>query len=178
MGARIVAISGKSGCGNSTVTRLVAELLGFKVINYTFRNLAQDRGLSLERILELARSDDSWDRELDALQVRLAREGDCVIGSRLAMWLLPDAILRVYLWASPEVRAARIHTREGGSLDEVIAFTRRRDEEDHTRYRRIYGIDNDDWSAADLTLNTERFRPEDEAAIIAEAFAKKTVPRH
>ncbi|HOX49348.1 MAG TPA: AAA family ATPase [Spirochaetia bacterium] len=177
MGASIVAISGKSGCGNSTVTRLLAERLGFKVVNYTFRNMAADRGLTLARVLELAGQDDSWDRDLDAHQVELARAGDCVIGSRLAMWLLPEAALRVYLWASPEIRAARIHTREGGSLDEVIAFTRKRDEADRARYRRIYGLDNDDYSEADLTVNTERFGPAEIASILAEALARKLAPK-
>ena len=48
-----MAISGKSGCGNTTVSRLVADRLGLIVINYTFKNLAQDKGMSFE---EIARS--------------------------------------------------------------------------------------------------------------------------
>jgi cytidylate kinase len=162
MAPRIVAISGKSGCGNSTVSRLLAERLGVTLINYTFRQMAKDRGICFEDMLKLANEDPdySYDRVLDARQVELAHERDCVIGSRLAMWLLPDADLRLYLAGSLEVRAARIHAREGAELADKLAFTRERDESDHRRYLRIYDIDNDDLSAADLVINTELWKPE------------------
>lgn len=39
-----VAISGKSGCGNTTVSSMLAEKLGIKLINYTFRQLAAEKG--------------------------------------------------------------------------------------------------------------------------------------
>ena len=45
-----IAISGKSGCGNSTVSRLVAAKLGIRMVNYTFKDLARDKGMSLEEI--------------------------------------------------------------------------------------------------------------------------------
>ena len=35
-----IAISGKSGCGNTTVSSLLAERLGVKLFNFTFRQLA------------------------------------------------------------------------------------------------------------------------------------------
>lgn len=166
----IIALSGKSGCGNSTVSRLLSERLGLKLINYTFRSMAEERGVTLERILELAAFDPSYDRDVDTRQVELARAGDCVIGSRLAMWLLPEADLRIYLWAGTAVRASRIHAREGGNLAEVLAFTERRDAQDHERYLRLYGIDNDDYSGADLVVNTERFGPEAIVALVTKAL--------
>jgi cytidylate kinase len=170
----IVAISGKSGCGNSTVSRLVAERLGLRLINYTFRAMAVDKGISFEEMLSLANEDYSYDRALDAKQVELAHEGDCVIGSRLAMWLLPDAVLRLYLAGSLEVRAARIHAREGDNLAEKLAFTRERDISDHTRYLQIYGIDNDDLSSADMMINTELWKPEAIADIVVTALNLET----
>jgi cytidylate kinase len=168
----IVAISGKSGCGNSTVSRLVSERLGLRLINYTFRAMAVDKGIGFEEMLTLANSDPgfSYDRSLDAKQVELAHEGDCVIGSRLAIWLLPDAVLRLYLAGSLEVRAARIHAREGDNLAEKLAFTRERDISDHARYREIYGIDNDDLSSADVVINTELWKPEAIANIVVTAL--------
>lgn len=172
MAPRIIAISGKSGCGNTTVSRILAEKLGIRLINYTFRAMAIDKGLSFEEMLRLANEDPdySYDRLLDAKQVELAREGDCVIGSRLALWLLPDATLHVYLAGSLEVRAKRIHDREGDSFAEKLTFTRDRDASDHRRYLKIYGIDNDDLASADLVINTEKWKPEAEAEIIIEAL--------
>ncbi len=172
MPPRIVAISGKSGCGNTTVSRILAERLGVKLINYTFRAMAEELGVGFERMLEMAASDDRYDRELDAKQVELARLGDCVIGSRLAMFLLPDAALRVFLSGSAEVRAGRIHAREGGSLEGIIDFTKKRDRSDHERYKRIYGIDNDDLSCADLVINTELWSAEHEVDIIMAALER------
>ncbi len=175
MAARIVAISGKSGCGNSTVSKLLADRLGVKLINYTFRRMAEERRVSFEEILKLANDDPdySYDKALDARQVELAHERDCVIGSRLAIWLLPDAALRVFLAGSLEVRAGRIHEREGAKLADKLAFTRKRDESDHRRYLQIYGIDNDDLSQTDLVINTEKWRPEAIVEIVVSALRLK-----
>ena len=82
-----VAISGKSGCGNTTVSRLVAARLGLRVVNYTFKDLARERGLTFEEICILAETDQQYDRTIDRIQVQLAQEGGCVLGSRLAIWL-------------------------------------------------------------------------------------------
>jgi len=167
----IIAISGKSGCGNSTVSALVAKTLGFGLVNFTFKNLAEERGLAFEEMVKRSRTDDSFDLEVDHRQVAMARAGDSVVGSRLAIWLLAkDADLRVYLWASPAVRATRIRLREGAASHADPAFTKERDESDHARYLRLYGYDNDDFVDSDLVINTERFKPESIASIIVSAW--------
>ncbi|HWP69135.1 MAG TPA: cytidylate kinase family protein [Rectinemataceae bacterium] len=170
MSSSIIAISGKSGCGNTTVSRLVAESLGRRFINFTFRVLAEEKNMSLHQILALAEEDASWDRLVDARQVELARQQDCVIGSRLALWLLPDADLKVYLKASPETRVDRIHAREGGDKSQIARFTAERDIRDHRRYLETYGIDTDDISSAHLVIDTERWDARQIAVIIADAF--------
>jgi cytidylate kinase len=155
-----IAISGKSGCGNTTVSRLLADSLELRFINFTFRSLAQEKGLDLAEVLALAAKDDSWDREVDSRQVSLAREeGGCVLGSRLAIWMLPEADLKVFLTARAETRARRIRTREGGSLEKIAAFTAERDRQDRERYIRIYNIDNDNYSFADLIIDTDALSP-------------------
>jgi len=180
MPGRIIALSGKSGCGNTTVSGLLAGRLGVPLLNYTFRAMAIEGGISFEEMLRLANSspDYSYDRALDSKQVELARaaakDRDCVIGSRLAMWLLPEAALHVYLAGSLEVRAARIQSREGDDFEAKLAFTRQRDASDHNRYRTIYGIDNDDLSAADLVINTELWKPEAIVDIILSALEGQT----
>jgi cytidylate kinase len=166
----IIAISGKSGCGNSTVSRLVSERLGRRLVNYTFHTMAQELGVPFVELLELASADANYDRTLDERQVSMAHEGDCVIGSRLAIWLVRDAALKVYLHASSEVRSERIRRREGGDSAEVLAFTKRRDETDRERYLSIYGIDNDRYDFADLVINTERMTPERIADVVIAAI--------
>ena len=82
-----IAISGKSGCGNTTVSRLVAARLGLRVVNYTFKDLARDRGMTFEEVCRLAETDPQYDLTIDRMQVQLADQGGCVLGSRLAIWL-------------------------------------------------------------------------------------------
>jgi len=131
--------------------------------------------VALRDILALAAADDAWDREVDTRQIALAREpGGCVLGSRLAIWMLPDADLKVYLRARPETRARRIHLREGGGIDDIAAFTEARDAQDRERYRRIYGIDNDDYAFAGLIIESDELRPEEiTAMIVAEIAARR-----
>jgi cytidylate kinase len=165
-----IAISGRSGCGNTTVSKMTADALNLRFVNFTFRNLAQERGLDLKKVLELAANDESWDREVDVRQVALANEnGGCVLGSRLAIWMLKEADVKIYLKASAEIRARRIVNREGGQLDEVAAFTAERDRQDHGRYLSLYNIDTDDYSFADLVIDTGNITP----AEISDLIVKK-----
>jgi len=162
-----IAVSGKSGCGNTTVSRIVAEHLGLKFINFTFRTLAHEKNISLKEVIKRAAKDDWWDKEVDIRQVQLAREsGGCVLGSRLAIWMLEEADLKVYLTASAKIRAERIVKREGGKPEEVAAFTAERDRQDHGRYLRIYNIDNDKYDFADLIIDTGNLKPEKIAEMI------------
>lgn len=168
-----VAISGSSGCGNTTVSRLLAETLDISLINYTFRSLAQEQHIPLEEIIERAKTDDSFDRLVDTKQVELARESSCVLGSRLAVWMLAEADLKVFLTAAPEVRAKRILNREGGDLEAIRAFTELRDREDTRRYKELYDIDNTDFSFVDLVIDTEKELPEGIVARILVTLEQK-----
>ncbi|MDR0315722.1 MAG: cytidylate kinase family protein [Treponema sp.] len=162
-----IAISGKSGCGNTTISKMVAEKLGLTFINFTFRTLAQEQGISLKEVLDRAAQDDSWDKEVDTRQVQLARESKgCVLGSRLAIWMLDEADVKVFLTASAETRAARIVKREGGSLEAIAAFTAERDRQDRSRYLRIYNIDNDNHQFADIIIDTDNLSPDEIAGLI------------
>jgi cytidylate kinase len=150
-----IAISGKSGCGNSTVSRIVASRLGLRLVNYTFKDLARDRGMTFEEVCREAERDPEYDYAIDRRQVALAQEGHCVLGSRLAIWLLKGQALTVYLDAGLKARAARISAREGLAYDEALADTTARDRRDHDRYLRLYGYDVDRWDFADLVIDAE-----------------------
>jgi cytidylate kinase len=156
-----IAVSGKSGCGNTTTSALLAHKLGFTLVNYTFRTLAVDEGLEFEQLRQLAESDDKWDKLVDHRQVEMARAHHSVLASRLAIWMWPEAQLKVYLDAPLEVRAQRIWKREGGRLEAVRESTGERDEADHQRYLKLYGIDNNDWSPAGLVLDVSVLTPDE-----------------
>ncbi len=173
-----IAISGKSGCGNTTVCNLLSEKLGIPVVNFTFRQLAEEKGYDFWEFCAMAEKDDGIDRELDSRMVKMALDSkDSILGSRLAIWNMKDADLKVYLLASDEERVRRITKREGGSFDERLAQTKDRDAKDSARYRRIYGIDNSDTSVADIVIDTEGKTPEQVAEIIADAVRDCTKNR-
>ena len=153
MDAVRIAISGKSGCGNSTVSRMLAERLGVRLINYTFRTMAADHGMTMEQLAAAAEVDDTWDR------------------------MLESADLRVYLAARPEVRAERIHAREGGAPAAVLRATNERDARDRKRYRRLYAIDIDRHEFVDLHIDTERLPPDQIVAMISDAVVGRGLCR-
>jgi cytidylate kinase len=93
---------------------------------------------------------------------------DCVLGSRLAIWMLESADLKVYLSASMEERAMRIQKREGGTFQQRLEETKKRDENDTARYKRIYNIDDTDSSVADLVIHTDSMEPIEVADLIIE----------
>ncbi len=167
-----IAVSGKSGCGNTTVSTLLAKKLDYPMINFTFRQMAQERGMDFWDFCALANRDDSIDKELDRRQVEMAMaQKNCILGSRLAIWMLKEADFKVYLLASDEERARRITKREGGTLEQRLAQTQDRDAHDSERYQRIYGIDNNDTSMANLVVDTQGKTPDQIVEIIAEAIA-------
>lgn len=173
-----IAISGKSGCGNTTVSTLLSKALGVTLINFTFRQLAQEQGLTLAQVIENAKTDSSYDKMVDTRQVELAQKESCVLGSRLAIWMLKEADLKVYLIASDRTRAQRIFNREGGSIEDIEQFTAMRDREDSRRYKELYGIDNNDFSFADLRIDTSLYTPEQIVRIILqEAEARGLVKK-
>ena len=170
-----IAISGKSGCGNTTVSGLLAEKLGIKLINYTFRQLAQEKGMTLKEVIEAAKNDDSYDKYVDKHQVELALKESCVLGSRLAIWMLNEADLKVYLYASDETKAGRVYNREGGNLQEIKDFTAMRDREDTGRYKEFYGIDNNDYKFVDLIIDTANYLPEQIVDLILSELKKRNL---
>lgn len=170
-----IAISGFSGCGNTTVSNMLAERLRVPCINYTFRNLAAELSMDFKEIVEKSKIDFSFDRMVDTKQVELAEKGSCVLGSRLAIWLLPHPTLRVFLTAPVEVRVQRIANREHGKIEEILAFTQQRDSQDTERYKKLYGIDNTQYGFADLIIDTALYTPDKICDIIIAELQNKEI---
>ena len=168
-----IAISGKSGCGNTTVSSMLSKELGISLINYTFRQLAAEKGLTLAQVIEHAKNDDFYDKYVDTHQVELAKKESCVLGSRLAIWMLKEADLKVYLYADDETRARRVFNREGGNLEEIKKFTAMRDSEDSRRYKKLYNIDNNKYDFVDLFIDTSKFNPEQITNLIIAELKKR-----
>ncbi len=164
-----IAISGLSGCGNTTACNNVGKALGLKGINYTLRNVAVETKIPLNEIQALAAKHPEVDCALDAKLATLASgEQNCIVGTRLAGWII-DADLSVWLQASLAKRAERISSREGKNLQAVMVETDKRDNDNIARYKRLYDIDTLHHEHFDLVVNTERLSQEQVAALIVAA---------
>jgi CMP/dCMP kinase len=164
-----IAISGQSGCGNTTAVHNVGKTLGLNVVNYTFRDLARDLDVPFEEIQKRAGETKVYDFLTDLSLIRASLQPRAVVGSRLAAWLV-DADLRVWLHAPLETRAKRIHQREKDSLYESVLYrTLQRDEQNRRRYLQLYGIDINDRSDFDIIINTERLTAEQVSSLIVAA---------
>ncbi len=151
----IVTVSGEIGAGKSTVAQSLAQALGLRYLSggEIFREEARRRGLSLEALGRVAEQDQTIDRKLDAMQVEAARAGRILIDSRLSGWLI-DADLRVWLRAALPVRADRVASRDGTSLEDASRAIEAREASERRRYRETYQIDLTDLGRYHVVLDT------------------------
>jgi cytidylate kinase len=166
-----IAISGHSGCGNTTATRNVGNALHLNIVNYTFRDLAHELGMSFDELHAQAPNNAIFDFLTDLKLIRSALGNSIVVGTRLAAWLI-DADLRIWLHAPLEARADRINKRESekhSSYEAVLYKTLKRDEQNRKRYLQLYGIDINDHSDFDITINTGLLTAEQVSGLIVAA---------
>lgn len=166
----LLTVSGPPGGGKTTTASHLADRYGLEHVSGgdIFRGLAEDRGISLVELNELAESDDSIDIELDRRLQSIARErDDLVLESRLAGWLAgEEADFRFWLDAPLTVRAHRIADREDIAPETARSETQTREQSEATRYREYYDIDIGDRSIYDLVVNTGRWGPDTVIEII------------
>ncbi len=154
----IITVSGLTGSGKNTIGELLAEKLGYKVVSPTFKDLAKKEGLSLMEFQKKAEKDHNIDRKFDKLLKEQAAEGDCVVTTWLAPWIL-DADFRVYLDVPAEVRAKRIARRDNMGAKEALKHLTERDNENRKRYLAVYGIDIFDRTKFDIIIKNEDRSP-------------------
>ncbi|MFB6091863.1 MAG: (d)CMP kinase [Haloquadratum sp.] len=158
-----VTVSGPPGCGATTLCEGLSEALdcGYVSGGDIFRQLADERGLSLSQLTAKTDETDEIDRALDRRLRTIAEKWGAankafVLESRLAGWLAGNrADLRIWLDAPEEVRVERTRDRE-----ELEAEMRVREVSEAGRYESYYGIDITDQSFYDLSINTARWTPE------------------
>ncbi|OAQ52427.1 cytidylate kinase [Natrinema mahii] len=155
-----ITVSGPPGCGATTLCEQLADAIGCPYVSggEVFRELAEDRDMSLNQLIAKADESDEIDRALDQRLQQIAEKWGMsnkpfILESRLAGWIAGDrADLRLWLDAPEAVRLERIDDRI-----ETEAEMRVREVSEAGRYESYYEIDIDDREFYDLHINTARW---------------------
>ena len=169
----IITIGGLAGSGTTTVARILSERLGISYISQgaIFRELAKNRGVTLEEFGRIAEQDDTIDRMIDSRQKELAKKHkDLILEGRLSGIFLEDADLRVWLKAPLDLRALRVSERDGIGEGEACDLIKERERSEWRRYKSYYGVDLEDLSVYDIVIDTSRWSAEEVCEIIIRAL--------
>jgi cytidylate kinase len=170
---RVVTIGGLHGTGKSSVADSIAQRFGLKRVSagVIFRQLAKERGLTLEEFSRIAEGDLEIDKLIDSTQKKAAKDGNAVIDGQLAAWMAGEhADLKILLTAPTEARIKRIAARDGTDFEFAKRETIAREGSEKARYMEYYKVDISDLSIYDLILNTGKYDLEGVTEIVAKAI--------
>ena len=170
----VICISGMTGSGKSTVAKRLAEKygLGYFSGGNALRSLAQEEGYDSDvrgwwetaeglNFLKQRMGNPTFDKKIDDKLLELAAEGNFVLDSWTMPWLLKEGF-KVWLEASPQVRAKRVVTRDSISVKEALKALTEKDERTRQIYKSLYGFDlGHDLTPFNLVLATDELDPDD-----------------
>jgi len=172
-----ILLSGLSGTGSTTAARRLATDFGLSYVygGQIFRNLAVERGISLEELAESLEHDQESEREIDRRLVAAGIADNVLIESRTIGWIFPPEVPAVRIWLLCDLseRLRRVQAREHHprSAENLL----RREASDNRRYQELYGIEDKDFSPFDLVIDTTRMSV-DEVVNQIESFVRERVP--
>ncbi|NTW92644.1 MAG: AAA family ATPase [Methanoregulaceae archaeon] len=168
-----ITVSGLPGSGTTSLAKHLAELLNSDLISAgeVFRQMAAEQGMDVAEFGRLAEKDPSYDRVIDERQKEIALEHqEIIVEGRLSAWFVPQADLKIWLYAPVECRVLRIQSRDTiGDPDTASRLTSEREKSEAIRYKTYYGIDIADLSPYHLILNSSLLGVEELGEIVTGA---------
>jgi len=165
----VVTISGLHGSGKSTYAKALAEEFKLRYVSagQLFRDIAKDKGVSMEELIQITADDSEIDCIIDERTRREAEKGDVILDGQLAGWMAKDkASLKIFLTAPEDVRIRRIAERDSVDFEKAKAQTVLREKAERERYKRYYDIDITDISTYDLIMDTSLLPLEESIKIL------------
>src|SRR6266536_2481701 len=169
-------LSGLSGTGSTTAAKRIAADLGLEYVygGQIFRDLAKERGISLEELTEALENDPETEKEIDRRLIEAGIRDNVLLESRTMGWIFPFDVpaIRIWLTCDLEERLRRVEDREhhARSAENLL----RREASDNRRYAVLYGIHSEDFSPFDLVVDTTNLSVDDVVEKI-EAFVRDRV---
>ncbi|MDV3277615.1 MAG: AAA family ATPase [Nitrososphaerales archaeon] len=174
-----IIVSGMPAVGKTTVSRIVAESLGLKLVGGgdVLKEMAVEEGYTPGgedwwdtkegmKFLEERKHAPGFDKEVDARLLEKAKKGDVVITSYPVPWLTKHG-LKVWLSGSVETRAKRMAKRDHIDEKKCMEVLAVRDVENYGIYKRLYQIEfGKDLSPFDLVVDTDSIEESRVAEIV------------
>ena len=177
----MITIGGKSGSGKWTISDMLVKKLGYAYVSVgnMKRELAKKMGISIHEFSalgDLPGNAEKFDKQYEDMQRDLDPKGKTILDSRLGFYCQRKAF-NVFLDVDIKEAARRIMEAGRGSdetiydtLEEAIAVTQKRNDDDQARYIRLYDIDYFDHSNYDLAIDTSDKTPEQILDIIIDTY--------
>ncbi|MCC7552840.1 cytidylate kinase family protein [Candidatus Micrarchaeota archaeon] len=176
----IICITGFTATGKDTTADYIAKKLNLPRVNYTFKDMAKERGIDLIELQKIASQDDGEiDKEFDKKQVeeaqRLKREkGGCVVSTWIAPWMIKNVDFKIYLYATEEERIKRVLKRgDRQTKEEAKRYLKEKDWNNIDRYKKYYDIDIRDISNFDYVLDGTHLSIEEQNEKVLTEIKKK-----
>ena len=153
----VITISGLHGTGKSTYAKAISEEFNLRHMSAgeLFRQMASERGVSVEELSRIAERNKDIDHLIDEKTKAEASKGNVILDGLLVGWMASDyADLKIYLKCPDEVRLRRIAERDGITCEKAWKTTTFREDAEKKRFKRLYNIEMDDLSTYDLIINT------------------------
>ena len=164
----VICVCGMTGCGKSTVAKRLAEKYGIRYFSggNALKALALEAGYKTAekgwwetvegmKFLQQRMEDSKFDKKVDEKLLDLAKQGKVVFDSWTMPWLLKKGF-KVWLEASPRVRARRVAGRDGIRVEKALKILKEKDKRTKVIYKDLYGFDlGNDFSPFILILDTD-----------------------
>ncbi len=136
-----ITVSGRAASGATTLSRSLAERLGWKIINggELYREYAKKNGIPLEKTTA---SDDKYHLELDNfIKEKLKTEKNLIIESWLSGFDAQNipGVFKLFVTCSDDaVRIDRLVNRDKMTIDEAKNHLKTREEENLEKWEKLY----------------------------------------
>lgn len=170
----VICVAGMTGCGKTTIAKRLAEKYGLRYLSGggALKALAIAAGYKPggrgwwetqegTRFLEQRLADPQFDKRVDERLIKEAKRGNIILDSWTMPWLLKEGF-KVWLEASPQVRAGRIADRDNITLEEAFNALKEKDEKTKKIYKKLYEFDlEEDFSPFDVVLDANELGVEE-----------------